>query len=103
MSTPNTYPAPIGVTVSFTNLLGGSTTPNFTLAEPGFYIVSLELPDVSTPGDQVTLQSSVSGVNTAVLTMTRSGYYNLSVPVGGQTYNFTTVNNCKNARVTRMA
>jgi hypothetical protein len=98
--TPNTFPAPIGVTVSFPNVQGGVTTPSFTWAEPGLYCISLEFADEdkSSP-PQCTFQ--VSG-GAALITMQRSGYYNFAVPQGGATYTFTAVTPVKNVRMTRM-
>lgn len=101
MPTPNTFPAPIGPTVSFTNLREGTTTANFSWGEGGLYTISVELADLSFPGDSVSLQNVVAGVSTAVLTIQRSGYYDFIVPFGGGTYNFTTVNAIKNIRMTQ--
>lgn len=102
----NIAPAPIGVTVSHSNLRPGHTTRNFMLAEGGLYAVTVEMD--GTAGDQVVLNTTTGtagldgGTNTAVLTMSRTGLYNYMVPFGGQTLNFTTVNFCRAARVTRM-
>lgn len=95
------YPAPIGPTASFTNVKAGTTTPNFSWGEGGLYTVSLELAETTIPGDSVSLQSSVAGVNTAIDTMHRSGYFDIVLPPGGGTYNFTTVNDIKNVRMTQ--
>ena len=103
MPTGNTFPAPIGVTVSYTNVPAGGTTANFTWLEPGLYTISLEMDDENQPGGQVLMQSvSSTGALSTALTLTRPGYYNHHVPVGGKTYNFTTVNRVKNVRMTRM-
>jgi hypothetical protein len=97
--TPNTFPAPIGVTVSFPNLQAGTTTKAFTWAEPGVYTISLEFADNDTSNPpQCTFQ--VSG-GSALITMQRSGYYNFAVPQGGATYTFTAVTPVKNVRMTR--
>jgi hypothetical protein len=100
--TPNTFPAPEGTAhVSFTGLKAGQTTPNFTWAEQGLYTISLELADLNNSSDQVQLQSVVSGTSTAIITMLESGYFDFVVPAGGGTYNFTTVNDVRNVRVTQ--
>ena len=102
--TPNTVPAVIGVGVAFTNLPPGGQTPNFNL-EPGTWAVSLELYEntQNLGTDQVTMVQTTAGsgnaANTTVLTMNRSGYYNLVVSAGPvMTFNFQTVNGCANVR-----
>jgi hypothetical protein len=106
MTTQNTFPSPIsGSNVAFTNLAAGSTTTNFSLT-PGFWVMAVEFSDLTgtIPGDQVQLVN-VTGfadiaANTAVITATRSGYYNFIVPVGpARTYNITTTNGAANVRL----
>lgn len=102
MTTANTFPAPIGVTTSHALTRAGATTKNFVL-DPGLWVISLEFNENTGPGDQVTMQSVISGTTTAVLAMNFSGYYNFVVPPGtSTTYNFTTTNGCKQVRATRV-
>ncbi len=107
MATPHTFPAPLGVTVAFTNLGPNVTTPNFLL-EPGRWTVSLETLDTDQLGDQFLLvQADASfglSANTTVLTMTQSGYYDTVVGPGVPlNYNFQTGNSgCKNIRITKV-
>jgi len=107
MATPNTFPAPPGPTVSFTNLGPGVTTPNFNL-DPGRWTVSLETLDAEIVGDQFLLVQVTAGVgiaaNTTILTMAHSGYYDFVVGAGPVlAFNFQTGNSgCKNIRVTRV-
>lgn len=107
MATANTFPAPVGPGVSFTQLAPGATTPNFVL-EPGLWIVSLELYDrtQNLNNDQVTLVQVTAGgglaANSTVLTMTRSGYFNLVVGPGALlSFNFQTTNGCANVRANK--
>ena len=105
MTTPNTFPAPIGVTVSFTQLAAGVTTAPFTWTEPGLYTISLEFHDAtnSTTNNPSSCTFQLSGSATPLLTMERSGYYSFIVPpLGGGAYTFTAVSPVRNARMTRM-
>lgn len=105
MTTGTTFPAPNGVTSAHPNLRGGATSKNFVL-DPGLHVISLEFHEATqnVGGDQVIIQSVISGTTTAVLTMNVSGYYNFVVPPGpSTTYNFTSpTNGCRNVRATRM-
>ena len=107
MTTANTFPAPIGVTVAFTNVPSNTTTPNFNL-EPGHWIISLETLDTTVSGDKFTLVQVTAGIgiaaNTTVLTMTQSGYYDWVVGTGVPlSFNFVTGNSgCKNIRATKV-
>lgn len=108
MATINTFPPPIGITVAFTNLGPGVTTPNFNL-EQGRWTVSLEMSDdVVTSGDQVLLVQVTASVgiaaNTTILTMVQPGYYDFVVGAGVPlAFNFQTVQSgCKNVRVTKV-
>ena len=107
MTTPNTFPAPIGIGVAFTNVRAGQTTANFVL-DPGFWIISVEFDDgtANLGNDQVTLvqvtANQAFAANSTVQTMDRSGYYNFSVlPGPSLTFNFQTTNGCRNVRVTK--
>lgn len=81
MVTPNTFPAPIGVTLSFSNLQAGNTTAPFTL-EAGAYTVALEAVDPNNPGI-VTVDDANS---TAVVIMLSPGYAFMFVGPAGATF-----------------
>src|SRR5579864_8466753 len=112
MNVANSFPLPIGVTTSFAwgplwQLISGVyQTPNFTLTDKGLWTVTVNFLDQNQNGDQVILNSTTgaantyAGPNTALITLSQSGYYSLAVPQGGLTYNFTSANPIKLAAVT---
>src|SRR5579859_1986599 len=112
LNQPNSFPLPIGTTVSFVwnglwqTVSGLYQAPNFTLTDKGLYTVTVNFSDSPAPTDQVVLNTttgaagSYSGTLTSVLTVAMSGYYSLFVPQGGATYAFTSVNPIKIAAVT---
>ena len=111
MTTAHSYPLPIGVTASFSNLGQGQTSPNFKLTDPGLYTITINFNQDTNydlgGGSQGQFQSStgpvglVAGTNTVLITMAQSGYYSFAVPPGGGTYNFTTASGCKMSAITR--
>lgn len=96
--TPNNFPPPEGPKVVFSNLVGGGTTTNFTLAEAGYYQVGYMALDtllqngdpnygLNNPG-QLLLQQVAAGVTTTLLTFAYPGVLALMVPQGGIVCNF---------------
>ena len=81
MVTANTFPAPIGVTLSYSGLQAGTTTVNFQL-EGGTYTVAFEAIDPNNPG-VVTVNDANSN---AVVTMRAPGYAYMFVPCWWRPY-----------------
>ena len=103
MATDNVSPV-IGVGVSFNRLQAGQNSDKF-VCEPGIWAVSLEFHESTQNlgNDRVTLVQISAGngnaANTTVLTMNKNGYYNFVVGAGPLiTYQFQTVNGCRNVR-----
>jgi len=81
----NVFPAPIGVTLSWSNPSG---TINFTLAEKAFYFVTVENQDPDNPATIVISSVSAGGLLSTVLTMNRSGAstFHQGITPPGQNY-----------------
>ena len=85
----NQFPIPNGVTASFSKLLNGVATPNFSFGEAGRYAVVWNAqPDALNAGVKLVLQQVVGSTTTALLTMTVPGRYDLVLGTGGGTFNF---------------
>lgn len=120
INSANAFPLPIGVTVSFGSggpnpqqyphwsmIAGLLYTKNFQLLDAGLWTITINVDDLGNYNDQIILNTTTGlvgkhggGTNTALITMAQSGYYSLFNPVGGQTYNFSTVNTIKMAALT---
>lgn len=123
--TPNSFPLPGGVSLSFThenasllaggipgkswNLISGLYyTKNFKLIDVGLWMVTANFCENDSSNQLVLNQTTGSvggfdGTNTALITMNVSGYYPLSVPQGGLTCNFSIVSVIKTAALTLMS
>ena len=96
MATPNTFPAPIGVTLSYSDLRAGTTTVNFQL-EGGTYTLAFEARNENEPG-VLTLNDSRGN---AVVTMRTPGYAFFQVsPIGGA-YNIAATAHVRRVSITK--
>ncbi len=119
MNGANQFPLPGGVTISFVPgpslamhpswsfISGLWYTKNFTLADRGMWVITINVSDNGLSNDQIVFNSTTGlvgkhggGTNTALITMSVSGYYPFANPPGGGTYNFSTVNPIKTAALT---
>lgn len=103
MATGN-FPMPIGVGFSRSNLPADApyTTPNFTLSDPGYYLVQFDPYDPANPGICL-LQSVISGTTATVLTLLQAGQtqlvlYNSTIGV----FNFNTTKGAARVSIVRM-
>jgi hypothetical protein len=86
--TPGTFPCPNGVSTTFSNVASGTTTPNFTLLDPGLYLITWEPLDPSNP-PTVILQQVQGSLTTTLYTWTSPGAaQDLTVPPGGMVLNW---------------
>lgn len=88
--TPNTFPVPEGPTASFSTVISGIPTANFSWTERGLYRISWEANDLALGQVYLDLRVVVAGVSTSILTMYTPGYYDVVLGQGGGTYNFAT-------------
>jgi len=113
MTTGNTFPPPLGPTVSFQPPEAvNTTTANFTFNEKGLYCITFEAhqsqPGTNQSVDQlfpgtVTLQQfTAPSTNAALLAMTQPGVYYIVLPPGGYTMNFNCTNGARNIRMTKL-
>lgn len=85
--TPGSFPCPNGVSTTFSNFVSG-TTPNFTLLDPGLYMITWEPQDPNFP--PAVLLQQVVGTNTATLFSWNSpgAFQDLAIPPGGMVLNW---------------